>query len=99
MYNYNPYTQPMYQPTSSIVRVNGENGARAYAMAPNSSALLLDESAPLIFLCQTDGAGYKTITPYTITPYKQPDPVNYGELEKRIAKLEAKLNEPDNTSS
>ena len=31
-----------------IVRVNGKNGADAYQMAPNSSILLLDETAPII---------------------------------------------------
>ena len=78
------FMQPQAQPFQAwgqspqrqeIIRVNGENGARAYQMAPNSSALLLDESAPLVWLVQTDGAGYKTEAPYTITPYQaQPAP-------------------------
>ena len=33
-------------------------------MPPNSSIILLDESAPLIWLKMNDGAGYPTITPY-----------------------------------
>ena len=39
-------------------------------MSPNSSIILLDESAPLIWLKMTDGAGYPTITPYRIEPLK-----------------------------
>jgi hypothetical protein len=75
-----------------IVRVNGENGARAYQLPPNSNTLLLDESAPLVWLVQTDGAGYKTVSPYTITPYQaQPSP-DYGELEERIRRLEDLIN-------
>ena len=42
--SFNSQIQP--QVRSEIVKVNGENGARAYQLAPNSSALLLDESAP-----------------------------------------------------
>ena len=61
----NPYSNP-YTPYSQtkIVHVNGENGARTFQMLPNSDVLLLDDTAPIVWLAQTDGAGYKTITPY-----------------------------------
>ena len=77
---------------TEIIRVNGENGARAYQMAPNSSALLLDESAPLVWLVQTDGAGYKTATPYTIAPYQAAPAPDLGSLEGRVKRLEEMLN-------
>ena len=53
MYNYyNPYAQPTPTPyginRQEVVRVNGKNGAEAYQMAPNSSILLLDETAPIV---------------------------------------------------
>ena len=55
----NSLNSPMQpQIRSEIVKVNGENGARAYQLAPNSSALLLDESSPIVWLVQSDGAGY-----------------------------------------
>lgn len=73
--------------------VNGEAGARSYRMAPNSSCLLLDETAPLVWLCQTDGAGYMSVTPYQIAPYKPPEPVNLNTIMERIDRLEAKINE------
>ena len=39
----NSFNSPMQpQIRSEIVKVNGENGARAYQLATNSSALLLD---------------------------------------------------------
>lgn len=61
----NPYGQTMQQALQpcSITKVSGENGAKAFGMAPNSSALLLDETAPLVWLKTTDGAGYPTLTP------------------------------------
>lgn len=80
-----------------VVRVNGKNGADAYQMAPNSSILLLDETAPIIWLKTTDGASYPTVTGYTITPLetKIATPIesqNYAELESRITKLEEVIN-------
>ena len=78
-----------------ITRVNGANGARAFQMAPNSSAILLDETAPLVWLVQTDGAGYKTETPYKIEPYTPEAPQSMQSLEERIKRLEDILNESD----
>lgn len=75
-----------------IIRVNGENGAKAYQMAPNSSALLMDESAPLVWLIQTDGAGYKTAVPYTIAPYQSQPAPDLNDLEDRIKRLEEMIN-------
>ena len=79
-------------PRQEIIRVNGENGAKTYQMAPNSSALLMDESAPLVWLVQTDGAGYKTAVPYTIAPYQSQPAPDLNDLEDRIKRLEEMLN-------
>ena len=73
--------------------MNGENGANAYQLMPNSSALLMDETAPLVWLVTTDGAGYKTMTPYKITPYQQEAPADTRSLEARIKRLEDIINE------
>ena len=78
-----------------IIKVNGENGARAYQLAPNCSALLLDENNPIVWLVTTDGAGYKTVTPYSITLYQPEPPIDISDLSRRIKALEEKLNEPD----
>jgi hypothetical protein len=80
------------QQRMEIVRVNGENGARAYQLPPNSNVLLLDESAPLVWLVQTDGAGYKTVAPYTITPYQAQPAPDYNSLAERIQRLEDMIN-------
>ena len=94
---YAPQGQSFFnwgQPTQrqEIVRVNGENGAKTYQLPPNSSALLLDESAPLVWLVQTDGAGYKTAVPYTIAPYQAQPAPDLRTLEERISRLEEMLN-------
>ena len=96
-FQYNPYLTPQYNSQKiDIVKVNGENGARAYQLPPNSNILLLDESGPIVWLAQTDGAGYKTVTPYKITPYKPEPPIDVKSLEDRISRLEGIINaKPD----
>lgn len=79
-------------PRYEVIQVNGENGAKAFRMAPNSSALLMDTTAPIVWLCQSDGAGYHTQTPFSIAPYQPEQPVDVRALQERIARLEAKIN-------
>lgn len=110
---YNPYQQynpygyaPVSQQNgagsvlpqqSQIIRVNGKNGAEAFRMAPNSSILLMDENDPIVWLKTSDGAGYCTVTPYTIAPYQSAPPVDVNSLENRVKRLEDMLNaKPDN---
>lgn len=89
--NY-PYMNPYIQP-SQVIKVNGENGARAYQIGANSSALLLDESGLMVWLVTSDGAGYKTVTPYDITPHQVTPAPDFGSLESRIKRLEDMLND------
>lgn len=98
MYNNNLYGPYQYNmglqlQRQEVVRVNGKNGADAYQMAPNSSVLLLDETAPVIWLKTTDGASYPTITGYKITPLETKVSTEsieniYEKLNGRITRLE-----------
>ena len=99
MFYNNPAINPLYgtpyppqlpqaQPRQEVVKVNGEGGARAYPLGPNSSALLLDESGTIVWLATTDGAGYKTVAPYDISPHQAAPAPDYNSLEERIRKLE-----------
>jgi len=94
--NYNPYVPQdnVYNSLSGkqeIVKVNGEGGARAYQMPPNSSALLLDEIEPLVCLKTTDGAGYPNLTAYQISPRQEQKQPDIRSLEERIARLEGMI--------
>lgn len=101
MYDYNnPLYNPMVNPylgiqrpyqqqaRQEVVKVNGENGARAFQIPPNSSALLLDESGVIVWLVTTDGAGYKSVAPFDITPHETDPAPDYSSLEQRITRLE-----------
>lgn len=92
------WTQPQYQPHAfanmpmlqhyEIIKVNGEAGAKNFRMAPNSSILLLDETASIVWFAQTDGAGYLTVTPFDVTPHKSQPQIDLNNLSDRITKLE-----------
>lgn len=85
MYLDNPY------PQIQVVRVNGEEGAKAFRLPPNSSILLLDETAPIVWLKMTDGAGYPTLSPYSIAPIKREKAPTPEQTNDRFSKLEEKL--------
>lgn len=95
--NYNnPY---MPAPHYELVKVNGEAGAKNFKMAPNSAALLLDETAPIVWLVQTDGSGLLTPTPFDIFVHQQQPQIDINNLAARVAQLEERLNDQSNTIS
>lgn len=98
----NPYLQNLMLQQSvpqEVIKVNGKGGVDAFQMPPNSSALLLDTTASIVWLVQTDGAGYKTSTPYDIVPHVSEEEVQFKSLEERIAKIEEKINESNTEST
>lgn len=98
--NYGQYMPPMQnQNQQQVTRVSGENGAKAYQIGANSSALLLDESGLMVWLCTTDGAGYKTVTAYDISPHKSEPAPNFNDLESRIVRLEEIVNANSSNTS
>lgn len=88
-----------YNNNQQIIKVNGINGANAYQLMPNSSVLLLDATSPRIYLAQTDGAGYKTISAYKLTPEIEETPANLTDLSERISRLEEIVNAKSNTTN
>lgn len=92
--NFSP--QP---PQMQVTRVNGRGGADAFSMGPNSSALLLDECGTIVWLVTTDGAGYKTISDYDISPHQHAPAPDFAALEARISKLEGLINDTANTAA
>lgn len=89
---YPSYGQTQQLQRCEIIHVNGENGARALQLAPNSNALVMDDTAPIVWLCQTDGAGYKTVQAFDITVHQTAAPVDVSDLESRIKSLEGIIN-------
>ena len=85
---------------TKVTEVTGRAGAEAYQLAPESSVLLLDNTAPIVWLVKTDGAGYKSMVPYDIKVHEEERPADhYKDLEERITRLEETINAKSNTSN
>lgn len=83
---------PNYQ-TCKVPEVNGMNGANAYQIGANSSVLLLDTNLPTVYLKQTDGGGYATITAFDLIVHKDTATKNIEDINARLNKIEELLNE------
>jgi len=101
MYNNYPYAvqqnfQQQQLPHYEVIKVNGKPGVDAFQMGPNSSALLLDETQDVVWLVQTDGAGYKTPTPFAISPYVEKPQIDVNALNDEVNSLKAMVIELQN---
>ena len=97
---YNPYMQyPRPQGyTGQIIQVNGKAGAEALQMEPNSSVYVQDSTqGNRIYLCMTDGAGYKTVRGilgvFEEEQQKAEQQNALQSIEERLKNVEAKLDE------
>lgn len=92
-YQYNPYQNYFQQqnilPQQQITQVNGKASVDTIQLAPNSSILVMDTSAPIVWMCVSDGVGKVTSTPYDITIHKDAPPVDMQSIEARLAKVES----------
>ncbi len=88
----NPYFQanPQLQP-QQVIQVNGKASVDQLKLAPNSSLLAMDTTAPIVWLCKTDSVGAIFAQPYDITPHVEKPPVDLDALEEKIANIEAIL--------
>ena len=106
---YGSYYQQPQTPTlpqQQIIQVNGKASVDTIQLAPNSSVLLMDTTAPIVWMCVSDGVGKVSSTPYDITPHKDKPPIDVESIEQRISKvekiiseMEGKLNAKSNVDS
>ena len=92
-YNFVPQMQQFTPPAPhmEVIRVQGEPGVDMFQMGANSSALLLDETAPIVWFVQTDGAGYKTKTAYDINLHVDEPKPDVKSLEDRLISIDQRL--------
>ena len=109
---FNPYTgrydmmpntyYPNQLPQEQVPRVTGIDGARAMQMGPNSSKICIDETRQnRLFLCMTDGAGFKTVRPMRCE-FEDIEPESedrIGSIEKRLKELEGVVNDKLNSGN
>ena len=61
--------QPMQQPSSQIIWVSGEAGAKSYLVAPGNTVMLLDAENSVFYLKSADASGMPL--PLRIFDYKE----------------------------
>ena len=85
----NPYFQltPPLRP-QQVTQVNGKASVEQLKLAPNSSLLAMDTTAPIVWLCKTDSVGAIFAQPYDITPHVEKPPVDINALEERLIAIE-----------
>lgn len=102
-----PNQMQMYQtnnlshalPQQQITQVSGKASVDTIQLAPNSSLLAMDTTAPIVWMCVSDGVGKVTSTPFDITVHQDKPSVNVDDIarrmdnvEKTLFEMEAKLN-------
>ena len=82
---------PNILPPQQVLQANGKASINALRMSPNSSVLIMDSTAPMVWLCTSDGLGNVTPVPYDITPHKDMPAPDLGSFESRLTAVEAGL--------
>ena len=86
-----PQQQTNVLPPQQVLQANGKASIEALRMSPNSSVLIMDNTAPMVWFCTSDSLGNVTKIPYDMTLHTESQPEN--TFEKRLTAVEAKLKE------
>lgn len=93
MQNMLQQPQQAIAPQQTIQYTNGKNGAEAYQMAPNSSAILMDSNNPIFYLKMSDANGLCTIRTFEFKEKIEQKQEDVFASKEDVAKLETRLNE------
>ena len=78
-----PFMQPQ-----QILQIAGATSIKTLKMAPNSSLLAMDTTAPIVWMCISDGAGTVNATAWDITLHKDPPSPEEIAAEQRLSNIE-----------
>lgn len=92
------YQQPYgaFQRAEQVKYVNGPESARAYAMSPCSSAVLMDSAMDRFYFKETDAAGMATVRAFDFTEVREEREafVTRDEMEAYVRELVDKAQPP-----
>lgn len=95
--HYNPYFNQGagMLPPQQILQANGKNSIDNLRMSPNSSVLIADSTAPIVWKCISDGLGNVSSEAFDIVPHKSQEQIEkdniltiVNNLDKRLKALE-----------
>ena len=80
-YNQQMNNQQFFQqePTQSLIRVNGMDGAKTYQMPANSTVALFDCNEDIMYIKTTDGAGFPSIRTFNFVEITQNEKSNVSQ--------------------
>ena len=90
---HNQQTQGNVLPPQTVIQVDGKASVDAIRMSPNSSVLLMDKTAPIVWLCTSDGLGNVARTAYDISIHEDAPVVDTATIESRLSAVEAAITE------
>ena len=83
---------PFYQlPPQQILEANGKASIDALRMSPNSSVLIADRTAPIIWKCVSDSIGNVTAEAWDITRHKDEAEVQQENLNALLISINQRL--------
>lgn len=87
-----PYmTQQNILPPQQILQANGKASIDALRMSPNSSALIADSTAAIVWKCVSDSLGNVVAEPFDILPHKSEEQVAQDNLYTLISEINDRL--------
>ena len=84
----------MYQnvlPPQQILQANGKQSIDALRMSPNSSVLIADNTAPIVWKCVSDGLGNVTAEPFDISPHKTEEQIQKDNIMIALNDISSRL--------
>ena len=82
-------------PPQQILQANGRQSIDNLRMSPNSSALIADTTAPIVWKCVSDSLGNVTAEAYDIFPHKDEKQIEQenmttllNDINERLKRLE-----------
>lgn len=89
-----PIQQQNILPPQQILQARGKESINMLRMSPNSSVLIADETAPIVWKCTSDSLGNVTAEPFDITPHKDEKQEDmFAQINNRLSRLEGIINE------
>ena len=85
--------QPPILPPQQVLQVDGKASIDKIRMSPNSSLLALDRTAPIIWLCSSDGIGNVTATPFDYTKHEDEPEITMSSLQEQLDELKSSVSQ------
>lgn len=78
-------------PPQQILQANGKASIDNLRMSPNSSVLIADQTAPIVWKCVSDGLGNVTAEAFDILPHKDQAQIEQENMNALLVDMNERL--------